>query len=155
MKKVVISLLICVLALGTMGVAFANNLSYSNSENDGVIASGFEALDNTKCTSVRFSGVDNGVITNFFGTFPSQAVVQYAHVKFNKNLKAGAIIEVDVTDGMGVYAWNLISSGSTTTGVNRLAGYEFTVPLDTSIYWNSDILDATHINVTVVGGTFP
>jgi hypothetical protein len=155
-KKLVISLLVVVMALGTMGAAFATNLNFPG-EPDAIMAQGFHTIPDVNCTGIVFgNGVDT--TTGCMGWYWYSGRRIYADsvwVRFDRNLRQYTRIEVVVTDtsNPGYKGWHVMGEGNLQLGGDLPAETWIEVGLNRNIYFNTDLNAADYVNVRVIGGT--
>jgi len=161
-KKLVLSLLICVMALGTVGVAFATNMNFPGTP-DAVMSQGFHAMPDVDCTGIVFGG-DVKTAENFCERWHFDGRRIYADsvwVKFDTELRRYTWIEVAVTKNANhwVQGFDVIGDGQLQLGANLPANTWVEVTLNPSsflgsgIYFNMDLNAAEYVNVRVIGGT--
>jgi hypothetical protein len=159
MKKVlIVGLLVVVLALGTMGTAFATGMNFSGP--DAVMSEGSTSIVQANVDSIRFqSAVDwNSVYSN--NPEITEVVATGVVVSFDINLKKGTTLGFSVLDGGNDIDIGLNNTQFNCAGVYTLqndlpAAQETTIPFDGNQYmkWSPDIIAADSIVVRVIGGT--
>lgn len=181
MKKLVISLLVVVMALGTMGFAFANSLPFTGPP-DAVVTQGYAPLDDITLTGVKVvphigcmwpgygwqpnvyglpdyasrGGTPGGNPPFWDMTLAGENAemgVYGVEVRFNKGLKAGTGIFVAIDDAyLNIVNGNRWAEGHIYLSGDVSAGTWIPVPLE-GVAWGDDILDAEYIKVQVVGAS--
>jgi hypothetical protein len=154
-KKLVISLLVVVMALGTMGAAFATNMNFPG-EPDAIMAQGFHTIPDINCTGIVFGGGNytGGPDCWYDGR---QIYADSVWVRFDKDLRKYTWIEVAVTNTNwpGYLGWNVIEDGQLQLGGKLPANTWIEVPLGSNVYFNTALNAADYVNVRVIGGTAP
>lgn len=152
MKKLIISLLVVAMALGTMGVAFTNGFNIPR--NGGYMAEGFTYLEDIRCIHVALIPCFNDALEP--GQPPQEAVMSCGVcVKFDKKVVPGTMIFVGVMGVGGGYPNDYIAYGYGQAPYpgGYPCGQAICVPFETGpIFAGPDIINANRIVVRVIGG---
>jgi hypothetical protein len=156
-KKLVISLLVVVMALGTMGAAFATNLNFPG-EPDAIMAQGFHPIEDVNCTGIVFGGgaKATGSFCERWHFDGRRIYADSVWVKFDEDLRACTWIEVAVTknDNPWVQGFDVIEEGHLHLTADLPEDTWVQVMLGSNVYLNMDLNAADYVNVRVIGGTY-
>jgi hypothetical protein len=161
MKKVlIVGLLVVVLALGTMGTAFATGMNFTN--NEAVMSQGASEIIQANVDYLSFS---SGYAHNRWVPEIEEVYADGIVVSFDVDLKSGTTIGFSVVEKQGYWYKDLPMAGyNPWTDLYECAGAiklnadlpandRIFIPFDNSgkMYLSSSIIDAEYIQVRVIG----
>jgi hypothetical protein len=155
MKKLVIGLLVVVMALGTMGVAFATSMAMDPSPN-GVIAQGVQELIDVNCTSLE-------IVPHIGCSWAGTTFPRDVYGTPNYDTRGGAIGSAPYVDGYPNYYRSSLRGENAELGAyGVLLKFDATLYAGTGIFVALDDDDGHIINGNrwaeghiILGGTVP